>query len=251
MSSNGREELGHQKVVEGLDDVSKDWVVVERRPTSCSSSSSSQASLVYSAEFCSTEILEPVLDNVVSFLANTFPSGERARVTWRWIGMFSGTCKSIHASRNVLILSAIELANSIGDAKGVSWMLGQKSLDSAVLEAGVTALLRMMPEIDKDIHHEDLEAHLLSLEMLDTVEDECLRIASWENGVAAVVAVMAACATTTVQEQGCMFLLSAARVERLRGKVPGSLFLTRITVQSAGRKLHEHTHSECVCSCIF
>lgn len=200
MPSDGGEKPGDQ--AEGMDEFLRDCFLIERRSASISSASSC-ASLVYSVEFTSPEILEPVLDNVAVFLAHyTIPSDERTRVTWRWIGMFTGTCKTIHAGRNALMLFVVEFAGQIGDAKGVSCMLGHRGLEISVYEAGVAALLRMMPEIDKAIHHEDLDAHLHSLDLLDSVEDECLRIASWENGVVAVVAVMTPCATKAVQEQG-------------------------------------------------
>ena len=63
---------------------------------------SPDASLIYSAQFTSPDVLEPILDSMPFFLAlHTKTERDRARITWRWIGMFN-SCSKPWTKRAVL-----------------------------------------------------------------------------------------------------------------------------------------------------
>ena len=141
---------------------------------------SSQSSLMYSAKFTDPEVLEPVLENLPFFLAHlhTKKERERARITWRWIGMLGSTCKVIHNSFIGFVLVAMDAAIPMCDALAVSFVLKQTwRTDTVVYEAGVRVLMKMM------------SAKMMSTDENDvTAEEECLRIAVWERGAFAVIA---------------------------------------------------------------
>jgi len=123
---------------------SSSWVIVDSH-ASFISPESSQA--IYSVEFTSPEILEPVLDNLAFFLAHlsTKKERERARITWRWIGMLGSTCKVIHNSFIGFVLVAMDAAIPLCDALAVSFVLKQTwRTDTGVYEAGVRVLMKMM-----------------------------------------------------------------------------------------------------------
>jgi hypothetical protein len=107
---------------------------------------SPDASLIYSAQFTSPDVLEPILDSMPFFLALHYKTErDRARITWRWIGMFACSCKGMKNYMVQFVLEALDQACGLGDARTVSRVLQQNwRVETGVYEAGVQALLTMM-----------------------------------------------------------------------------------------------------------
>jgi hypothetical protein len=69
---------------------------------------SPDASLIYSAQFTSPDVLEPILDSMPFFLAlHTKTERDRARITWRWIGMFACSCKRMKDRHRERVLTEL------------------------------------------------------------------------------------------------------------------------------------------------
>jgi hypothetical protein len=162
---------------------------------------SSQSSLMYSAKFTDPEVLEPVLETLPFFLAHlhTKKERERARITWRWIGMLVSTCTAMHNALIQFVLGTLDAACSVGDARAVSLIIKQTwSNETGVHEAGVGALLTMMsaaiPNTKQFIACAAAQSNSIArsngtsnIDPSGAAEEESLRLACWEHGALAVI----------------------------------------------------------------
>ena len=91
--------------------------------------------------------------------------------------MFACSCKRMKNYMVQFVLEALDQACGLGDAPAVSYVLQENwRVETGVYEAGAQALLTVMSAaMELDCSAE---------------EEECLRIAVWERGAFAVIAVM-------------------------------------------------------------